>query len=80
MTDEQCIELIFRELRAAEAKHPHWPDDLIYAVAIMIEEAGESMQAAIDCTFSGADVERLRVELAQTAAMCIRALVHIRDR
>jgi NTP pyrophosphatase (non-canonical NTP hydrolase) len=74
---ERVIEMIFSELRKAEEKHPGWPDDVIHAVGILVEEAGEAMQAAIDHTYSGGDIERLRKELAQTGAMAIRALLHL---
>lgn len=74
---EDAIDLIFDELAAAEKKHPGWPEDKIHAVAIMIEEAGESMQAAIDCNYANGDLEHLKKELAQTGAMCIRALMHL---
>ncbi len=74
---EQAIERIFDELRKAEAKHPSWPTDPIHAVGILVEEAGEAMQAAIDVTYSSGDVEHLRKELAQTGAMAIRALIHL---
>lgn len=74
---ETAIDLIFAELKRAEEKHPGWPDDIVHAVGIMIEEAGESMQAALDCTYSNGDIEHLKKELAQTGAMCIRALVHL---
>lgn len=74
---EKAIEQIFEELRKAEAKHPGWPDDKIHAVAILIEEAGEAMQAAIDCVYAGGSIADLRKELAQTGAMAIRALLHL---
>jgi NTP pyrophosphatase (non-canonical NTP hydrolase) len=74
---ERVIERVFEELRKAEAKHPHWPDDTIHAVGIITEEVGEAMQAAIDCTYSGGDLEHLKTELAQTGAMAIRALLHL---
>lgn len=74
---ETAIDSIFDELAAAEKKHPEWPEDKIHAVAIMIEEAGESMQAAIDYTYTNGDIEHLKKELAQTGAMCIRALMHL---
>lgn len=77
MTGETAIDMIIAELVAAEKKHPGWPEDKIHAVAVMIEEAGESMQAAIDCTYSHGDIEHLKKELAQTGAMCIRALIHL---
>jgi hypothetical protein len=77
---DSVIDLIFSELRKAEAKHPGWPDDKIHAVGILIEEAGEAMQAAIDCTYSDGDIEKLRIELAQTGAMAIRALVNLKGK
>jgi NTP pyrophosphatase (non-canonical NTP hydrolase) len=73
----QAMLSVFLELRKAEAKHPRWPEDPIHAVAILVEEAGESMQAALDYTYSGGDIERLREELAQTVALAIRALLHL---
>ncbi len=72
-----AIDLIFTELRKAEEKHPEWPPDVIHGVAIMIGEAGESMQAAIDCHYSGTGTEKLMIELAQTGAMAIRNLIHL---
>jgi len=74
---EYAISQVFEELSAAEKKHPGWPEDKIHAVAILIEEAGEAMQAAIDCVYAGGDIAHLRKELAQTGAMAIRALLHL---
>ncbi len=36
-----------KELQRAEAKHPVWPDNRLRQVAIMVEEAGEALQAAL---------------------------------
>lgn len=44
---------------------------------IMAEEAGEAVQAANDAVHGGASLEPLRKELEQTAAMCIRCLIHL---
>lgn len=77
MNSEKAVNMIFNELRKAELKHPDWPEDKIHAVAIMIEEAGESMQAAIDLVYAGGDVNHLKKELAQTGAMCIRNLINM---
>lgn len=74
---EAAIEAVFAELRKAEAKHPGWPLDPIHAVGILVEEAGESMQAAIDHVYAGGNIDDLRIELAQTGAMAIRALMHL---
>jgi len=74
---DKAIEIILSELKHAEAKHPGWPDDIVHAVAIMIEEAGEAMQAAINCHYEGGDIELLRIELAQVGAMCVRTIMHL---
>jgi NTP pyrophosphatase (non-canonical NTP hydrolase) len=75
---EEIIDLLFTELKAAEEKHPGWPQDVIHGAAIMMEEAGESIQAAYDLVYSEeGSVEHLRKELAQTGAMCIRALLNL---
>lgn len=66
----------------AIAKHPDetWPKDVVHMTAIMMEEAGEAVQAANDVAHADASLEPLRLELAQTAAMCIRCLVNLEDR
>jgi len=67
--------LIAEEVARARAKHPTWPVyDHLYAAAIVMEEAGELMRAAVQMkgeggTFAGCDIEAI-----QTAATCIRFL------
>ena len=70
---------IFAELAKAEEKHPSWPGGLAWPLAIVGEEYGEACQAAIDHEYKGAPLERVRVELAQCGAMCLRALVHLEE-
>lgn len=65
------------ELRAAELKHPCWPDDIVHAVAILVEESGEAMKEALDVTYKGKSTDDLKKELAQTGAMAIRALINL---
>lgn len=77
MTPEDVLDLIFHELKMAEKKHPGWPDDPVHGVAIIVEEAGEAMQAALDMYYRNGTFRDLRTELAQTAAMAIRALLHL---
>ncbi len=45
---EKAIELVFAELRYAERKFPGWPEDPVHAAAILAEEAGELVKAALD--------------------------------
>jgi len=74
----QIIHLeIAEELEKAEVMHPDWPTDIVYALAIMIEEAGEAMRAAVQYELEGGDLRQVRNELIQTAAMCIRAIEHL---
>jgi hypothetical protein len=47
VTPEKASELILTELRRAVEKHPNWPENRLRQVAIMVEEAGEALQAAL---------------------------------
>jgi hypothetical protein len=40
--------LIDDEIRKAEAKHPKWPADRLRQAAIVVEEAGELLQATLN--------------------------------
>jgi NTP pyrophosphatase (non-canonical NTP hydrolase) len=77
MTRNEALDMIFRELRQAEEQHPGWPHDPVYGAAIMAEEAGEAMKAALDHHYNRGSLLHLKVELAQTAAMAIRALLSL---
>ena len=73
---------ILKELARAERLHPAWPADPVHQVAIMMEEAGETVQAANDLLYGdhgaammfNADLHR---ELVHTGAMCLRCLMHL---
>ena len=79
MSRDEVIKKILAELDRAETLYPQWPDDQIHAVAVMVEEAGESMQAALDCTYANGTIRHLREELTQTGAMVLRCLINLRD-
>lgn len=68
---------ILSEVYKAEAKHPDWPTDLIHQVAIMNEEAGEAIRAALQHVYEGGTLDEVRKELIHTAAMCIRCLKNL---
>lgn len=71
---------IFEELRKAEAKFPGWPDDPVHGAAILVEEAGELMQAALDFYYHrSATPEKMHKEAAQTGAMAVRFLLALYD-
>lgn len=63
-----------QEVMRASALHPTWPTDPIHAAAIVAEEAGEAVRAALRLTYEGGSAEELRTELIQTAATAIRAI------
>lgn len=65
------------EVQRATSLHPEWPDDPIHATAIVAEESGEAIRAAVQLVYEGGDLDALRTELIQTAATCVRALEHM---
>jgi len=72
-----AISQILIELKKAKSKWPDWLFDPIHASSILCEEAGETLQAANDFCYSNGDIERLRIEAAQTGAMAIRLLENL---
>ena len=69
------IDLILAEVAAARAKHPGWPaDDTLFAAAIVAEESGELMRAAVQHKGEGGSLEACDKEAIQTAAVAIRFL------
>lgn len=71
------IDDILQELERAEKKFPVFPVDKIHAVSIMNEEAGEAIQAALNFHYLNGDINDIRKELIQTAAMAIRNLINL---
>lgn len=69
---------IIEELKKAKEKHPFFPLDAVGRCSIMMEEAGEAVQAANDIVWGGIDdaeqKEKLKTELRQTACVCMRIL------
>lgn len=69
---------IFIELVYATKKFPTWPDNIIEQAAIVCEESGELIRAALQVKYEAGDIEDCRKEAIQTAAMCIRFLKNLK--
>ena len=74
---KQILEGIETELRYAKEKFPLWPDDPIHAAAIVAEEAGEVVKAALQFTYEDGNLIHLYNESKQTATMCIRLMKNL---
>jgi len=72
--DQMLIDEILAEVKRAETLHPHWPADPIHGAAIVSEESGEAIRAALRLVYEGGTREALRVELIHTAATALRML------
>lgn len=82
---------VMDEIQRSVTKHPFYPTDPLRRTAIMMEEAGEAIQAALDLTRTTPDARqsalpdlrikdrhRLYEETVQTAAMCIKLLASMK--
>jgi len=76
---EKILESFAAELYSAEAKHPEWPDDIVHQAAILSEESGECVQACLQFYYDQGNIERVKHEAIQTAAMCLRMLLNLED-
>lgn len=74
------LEIILKELEDqlahARSKFPSWSLDPVHGAAIVAEEAGETVQAALDFYYGRAGSHLLKKELLHTAAMAIRFLLN----
>jgi hypothetical protein len=77
MTHQNAVAAICSELKKAIIKHPKFPTDIIHAVSIMNEEAGESIREALNLVYEDGSIDNLIKEVTQTGAMCLRILENI---
>lgn len=78
--DVGAVYPILEELERAETKHPAWPSDPIHAAAVVQEECGEMVKAAVQYVYEGGEEKALLVEAIQTGAMAIRFLKNFDSR
>jgi hypothetical protein len=67
------------ELDRAEKLHPQWPKDIVYQACIVMEEAGEFMQAVMNYKFHGGSPEDVVREIQQVGAMALRFMKNLPD-
>ena len=75
MKKEFIKQLITIELDRAMRQHPEWPNDIIHAAAVVVEEAGELMKACLDLVYFGGDERSIRNEIVSVAAMAERFML-----
>ena len=73
---KDIIKEVREEMTRAEQKFPSWLVDPVHGAAIVAEEAGEALQAALDYYYGRADERALRKELIHTTATALRFLVN----
>ena len=73
----EICEEVTNEVIRAEGKHPNWPEDIIHASAIVNEESGELIRAALQYYYEGGTKDEIRKEAIQTAATCLRLLKNL---
>ncbi len=56
------------ELSRAKKLHPVWPKDQVHQVAIVCEEAGEALKAALNYQDHGKPFKEIYKEMLHTAA------------
>ena len=71
---------ILMELQRAEKKFPEWPKDHIHQAAIVAEESGELVKAALQNHYEGGDIFSMKREAIHTAAMALRFLKNLAEK
>jgi len=73
--DGRALSAILGEVNRARSKFPGWPEDVVHGAAILGEESGELMHAALNLFYGRGDAKRVREEAIQVGAMAVRLLV-----
>lgn len=77
MTTQNAILAIMNELVRATKLHSWEGYSTLDMVSVMANEAGEALREAVKIREGGGDMERLKVELTQAGAMCLRCLLEM---
>ena len=73
---ENILTELEEQLRDARAKFPSWCLDPVHGAAIVAEEAGEAVQAALDYYYGRGGAHQLKKELFHTLTMAVRFLMN----
>lgn len=85
MNKHEIYNLINEELKRAKRNYPQWPDHVVARAAIVGEEAGELLQAALEIKYEPSkkgrtkeqQMECMKKEAVQVAVTAIRFLEHL---
>jgi len=68
---------IAHEFQRATEKHPKWcgADDIIHGAAVVAEESGELVRAALMAQYENGSIVEMQKEAVQTGAMALRFLL-----
>lgn len=77
MSEPESISAILAELERARLVHSWEGYSTLDAVAVLANEAGEALREAVKIRQGEGDMERLRTEVIQAGAMCLRVLENI---
>ena len=67
----------YAEMHRGRALHPVWPEDPVHQAAIVAEEAGELVRAALHHRYEDGTLADIRTEAIQTGAMALRVLLEL---
>ncbi len=77
MTKEEAINILCMALNEADKKHSEWYSDIIHCAAVLNEEAGEAIKAALNYTYEDSSLDDFIYEVAQSGAMAIKILMNL---
>lgn len=66
------IKYVMEEMDKARGKYPEWPTDIVHSAAIVAEESGELVRAALNSHYHGEDNRWADKEAIQTIVTAIR--------
>ena len=79
MKIETVLAQVMSEIDRAEKIHPIWPRNHIHQCAVVSEESGELLQAALNHDEHKGSKRQMITEAVHTAAMAIRFLKNIEE-